>query len=74
MPWENLNVQKVRKMYSAKDETNPYAVYGTSVPITIPGSKGYLSSRLLDLLAMSKVRLGYCFTRINDYGYITAPL
>ena len=33
---------------------NPYDMYGTDVPNTIPGSKGYWSSRLLDVLAMSR--------------------
>ena len=33
---------------------NPYDAYGTELPNTIPGSKGYWSARLLDALAMSR--------------------
>ena len=33
---------------------NPYDAYGTEVPNTIPGNKGYWSARLLDVLAMSR--------------------
>lgn len=47
---EKVTAGDVKK---AKSADSPYDQYGKDVPVTIPGSKGYWSSRLMDLLAMT---------------------
>lgn len=46
-----LTVQHVKNETESK---NPYDAYGKDIPTTVPGSKGFWSSRLLDVLAMSR--------------------
>lgn len=47
---------------------NCYARYGTIVPNTIPGCKSYWTSRLLDLMAMSKeLGLPTLFVTLTQY-------
>ena len=42
-----------KERYEDLKQHDPYNIYGTDMPTTIPGTKGYWSSKLLDLLAMS---------------------
>ena len=62
---EDLTAQKV---LDAQKSTDPYAVYGTEVPRSIPGSKQHWKSFSLDLVSFSEQRgLPDLFVTLSAY-------
>ena len=64
---EDLTAQKV---LDAEKSTDPYAIYGTEVPRSIPGSRQHWKSFLLDLVSFSEQRgLPNLFVTLSAYDY-----